>query len=202
MNTRYQLVMRNGPNPGATYSLDADLMTIGRDPSNTIAINDAEISRQHARMSAQGGKIVIEDNGSTNGTAINGKRISGPHVLKSGEMISFGEDIVFMFEALSFDPDATVVSASSSRPAAAPRQQPVMPPPPPPQQAYAGRVPESPVPVAPPPRSQKGKRIALPVALGVGVLSLICACGGFFWWIDAANKWCNFFPFFFGSACG
>ena len=200
MSTRYQLVMRNGPNPGATYSLDAELITIGRDPSNTIAINDPEISRQHARMSAQGGKIVIEDNGSTNGTAINGRRISGPHVLKSGEMISLGEDIVFMFEALSFDPDATVVS-SPSRPAAAPRQQPIEPPPPP-QQAYAGQVPAGPAPVTPPPASQSGKRIALPITLGVGALGLICACGGFFWWVDAANKWCDLFPFFFGSACG
>ncbi|MBT3189965.1 MAG: FHA domain-containing protein [Anaerolineae bacterium] len=197
MSARYQLVMRNGPNPGAIYALDADLMTIGRDPSNTIPVNDPEISRQHARMSAQGGKIVIEDNGSTNGTSINGRRISGPHVLKSGEMISFGEDIVFMFEALNFDPDATI--ASSSSPAAAPRQQPVTPPPPPPH-AYAGQVPAGPAPVAPPPASQTEKRTALPVVLGVGVLAVICACGGFFWWVDATYRWCTFFPFVAG--CG
>ncbi len=197
MSTSYQLVMRNGPNPGAIYSLDAELMTIGRDPSNTIAVNDPEISRQHARLSSQGGKIVIEDNGSTNGTSINGKRISGPHVLKSGEMISFGEDIVFMFEALSFDPDATVLSSSS--PAAAPRQQPIAPPPPPPQ-AYAGQVPAGPAPVAPPPVSQTGKRNALPAVIGVGVLVAICACGGFFWWVDATYRWCTFFPFVAG--CG
>lgn len=197
MSTRYQLVMRNGPNSGVTYPLDAEQTTIGRDPGNTIPVNDPEISRYHVRMTAQGGKIVIEDNGSTNGTAINGKRISGPHVLKSGEMISLGEDIVFMFEALNFDPDATVISSSS--PAAAPRQQPVASPPPPPQ-AYAGQVPASPVPVAPPPISQTGKRNALPVVIGVGVLALICACGGFFWWIDATYRWCTFFPFIAG--CG
>ncbi len=201
MNTRYQLVVRNGPNPGATYSLESELMTIGRDPSNTIAVNDPEISRQHAKMRLQGGKIVIEDNGSTNGTAINGKRISGPHVLKSGEMISLGEDIVFMFEALSFDPDATVVS-SSAQPAAAPRQKPIMPPPAPPKQAYAGQVPADPVPVAPPPPSKSGGRKAIPVVLGVGALAISCACVGALWWIDAANKWCDFFPFLFGSACG
>ena len=203
MNTRYQLVIRKGPNPGETYPLDTDLMSIGRDPSNTVAVNDPEISRQHAKMFLQGGKIVIEDSGSTNGTAINGTRISGPHVLKSGEMISLGEDIVFMFEALSFDPDATVVSSSSSsqQPDAAPRQNPVLPPPPPPQQAYVGHIPADPAPVAPPPTSQTGKRIALPVILGVGILGLMCTCVGFFWWIDSANKWCDFFPFLFGSAC-
>ena len=199
MSTRYQLVMRNGPNPGATYSLEADFMTIGRDPSNTIAVNDPEISRQHAKMILQGGKVVIEDNGSTNGTAINGKLISGPHVLKSGEMVSLGEDIVFMFEALSFDPDATVISSSSS-PAAAPRQEPIAPQPSPPQQAYSGQVPADPAPVAPPPASQTGKRVALPAILGVGALALICACGGFFWWVDATLRWCTFFPFI--SGCG
>ncbi|HIE24564.1 MAG TPA: FHA domain-containing protein [Anaerolineales bacterium] len=199
MSVRYQLVMRNGPNPGATYALDGEVMTVGRDPSNTIAINDPEISRQHARMMLQGGKIVIEDNGSTNGTAINGRRISGPHVLKTGEMIAFGEDIVFMFEALNFDPDATVLS-SSSHPSAVPRQAPV--PPPPPKQAYVGQVPADPVPAAPPSSSQSGSRRTIPLVVGAGALACICACGGFLLWVDAANKWCDFFPFLFGSACG
>ena len=194
--TKYQLVMRNGPNPGATYSLDAEQTTIGRDPGNTIPVNDPEISRYHVRMTAQGGKIVLEDNGSTNGTSINGNRISGPHVLKSGEMISLGEDIVFMFEALSFDPDATLVSSS---PSAAPRQQPVAPPPTPPQ-AYAGQVPADPVPVAPPADSQVGKRNAIPIAVGIGALVFICACGGFFWIVDYTSSWCNIFPFIAG--CG
>ena len=201
MNTRYQLVLRKGPNPGETYPLETDLMSIGRDPSNTVAVNDPEISRQHAKMFLQGGKIVIEDSGSTNGTAINGTRIFGPHVLKSGEMVSLGEDIIFMFESLNFDPDATVVASASSQPAAAPRQQPVMPPPPPPQQAYAGQVPADPVPVAPPAASQTGKRIALPVAVGIGILVLICFCGGTFLWFDSLDRWCEFFPFLFGSAC-
>ena len=203
MSTRYQLVMRNGPNPGATYSLDSEIMTIGRDPSNTIPVNDPEISRQHARLYTQGGKIVIEDNGSTNGTLIDGNRIAGPHVLKSAEMISLGEDIVFLFEAITFDPDATVISGSSqpaAQPAAAPRQHPVVAPPPPPQ-AYAGQIPADPAPIiAPPAASQTGKRVALPIVLGAGVLALICACGGFFWWIDATLRWCTFFPFI--SGCG
>ncbi len=200
MSTQYQLVMRNGPNPGATYALDSELMTVGRDPNNTIAINDPEISRQHVRMILQGGKIVIEDNGSTNGTAINGKRISGPHVLKAGEMIALGEDIIFMFEALNFDPDATVVS-SSSQPSAAPRQEPVLPASSP-RQAYAGQVPADPVPVAPPSSSQSGARKTIPLVVGAGALACICACGGTLLWVDAANKWCDFFPFLFGSSCG
>ena len=211
MSVRYQLIMRSGPNPGATYSLDAGLTTLGRDGTNTISINDAEVSRHHARMTLQGGKIVLEDLGSTNGTSINGTRISGPHVLKTGEMVSFGEDIVFVFEALSFDPDATVLSSAASQPArpahsmqpaqpaAAPRQEPVSMPQSRPQQAYVGQVPADPVPHAPPPASAvPGKRSTLPIVLAVSALVLLCSCGAFFWWVDASYRWCTFFPFIAG----
>ncbi|MCF6278540.1 MAG: FHA domain-containing protein, partial [Anaerolineales bacterium] len=181
MASQYQLVMRTGPTPGATYALEDGQITIGRDPSNSISINDSEVSRNHARMNLQGGKFVLEDLGSTNGTMVNGKRITGPHVLKPGEMISFGEQIVLMYEVLNFDPDATVASVRS-QPAAAPRQQPVATPPPP--QAYAGQVPPgpAPTPAAPPVVSPPKKRNSLPIVLGVGALVLLCACGAFFWW--------------------
>ena len=194
MATQYQFVMRTGPTPGTTYPLGDGQTTIGRDPSNTISINDAEISRHHARMTLQGGKIVLEDMGSTNGTTVDGNRISGPHVLKAGEMISFGEEIVLMFEALTFDPDATVLS---SRPISTPRQEPVAPPP---QQAYAGQVPTGPAPVAP--VSQPSKRSSLPIIVGVGAVIVVCACGTLIWWIDATYRWCSFFPFLFPGACG
>lgn len=202
MAIRYQLVMRTGPTPGATYALDESLISIGRDPSNTIPISDPELSRHHAQMMAQGGKIVLEDMGSTNGTMVNGHKITGPHVLKSGEVISFGDQISLAFEAQNFDPDATVASVRP-QPAAAPLQsQPVAPLPPPPQQAYAGQVPQGPAPVAsPPPPQPTKKRIALPVIIGVVTLLGLCSCGTLFWWIDLANKWCDFFPFLFPGAC-
>src|SRR5512132_2092073 len=137
MTSQYQLIMRSGPTPGAAYTLEGDQITIGRDSSNTITINDAEISRRHARLTYQGGKYVLEDLGSTNGTFVNGQRLAGPRVLKPGEVVSFGEQIVLVFEALTFNPDATMVSPRS---AAVPSvQRPVSPPPPPPAE-YAGSV--------------------------------------------------------------
>ena len=92
MSTRYQLVMRNGPNPGATYSLDADQMTIGRDPGNTIPVNDPEISRYHVRMTAQGGKIVIEDNGK--GLPDDHERLTEPYVTTREKGTGLGLAIV------------------------------------------------------------------------------------------------------------
>ena len=46
----FQLVMRSGPTPGAVYPLEGDQLTIGRDSTNGVAINDPEVSRRHARL--------------------------------------------------------------------------------------------------------------------------------------------------------
>src|SRR5512139_3096417 len=131
MTAQYQLIMRSGPTPGAAFMLEGDQITIGRDPTNSITINDAEISRRHARLTYQGGKYVLEDLGSTNGTFVNGQRLAGPRVLKSGEVVSFGEQIVLVFEVTSMDAGATVVSPRAS--AAVPSvPRPLTPVPPPP----------------------------------------------------------------------
>src|SRR5512136_1921007 len=126
MAAQFQFVMRSGPTPGATYSLEGDQLVIGRDSSSNIAINDAEVSRKHARLNFQGGKYVIEDLGSTNGTFVNGQRLASAVVLKSGDVVSLGEQIVLMYEALSSDPGATMIShkapartAVAAQPAAA-----------------------------------------------------------------------------------
>ena len=110
MPGQYQLTMRSGPNPGTVYALEGEQLSIGRDSSNEIPVNDAEVSRRHARLTFQGGKFVLDDMGSTNGTFVNGQRLTGPRVLKSGEVISLGEQIVFVYEAVDSDPGATVVS--------------------------------------------------------------------------------------------
>src|SRR5687767_13274222 len=136
MAPQFQLIMRSGPTPGAAFTLEGDQLTVGRDSTNEIVINDAEISRRHARLTFQGGKYVIEDLGSTNGTFVNGQRLAGPRVLKAGEVVSFGEQIVLVFEMTNFDAGATMVSP---RAAAVPSiQRPLTAPPPAPIE-YAGR---------------------------------------------------------------
>lgn len=192
MTSQYQLIMRSGPTPGAAYMLEGDQITIGRDSTNGIVINDAEISRRHARLTYQGGKYVLEDLGSTNGTFVNGQRLAGPRVLKPGEVVSFGEQIVLVFEATSFDAGATVVSPRATAVPSASR--PIAPPPPAPTD-YAGSVPASPVPSV---TTEKRSINPLPIVIGLGVLLLICMCGTFFWWVDATYRWCTFFPFLTG----
>jgi pSer/pThr/pTyr-binding forkhead associated (FHA) protein len=194
MASQFQLIMRQGPTPGAAYTLEGDQLNIGRDSTNEVAINDAEISRRHARLTFQGGKYVLEDLGSTNGTFVNGQRLAGPRVLKAGEVVSFGEQIVLVFEVTTNDPGATMVSPRAAVVPSASR--PVMPPPPPPAD-YAGSVPASPMPAAVTP--EPGNRTNMtPVIIGVSVLFFLCLCGGILWYIDANFLWCTFFPFMGG----
>ena len=107
----FQLVMRAGPTPGKAFPVSGESFTIGREPGNGIVINDPEISRKHSRMWLQGSTYSIEDLGSTNGTFVNGVRLSAPHSLRPGEVVALGEQISLVFEAVVSDPNATVMSA-------------------------------------------------------------------------------------------
>ncbi|MGE5249446.1 MAG: FHA domain-containing protein [Bacteroidota bacterium] len=189
----YQFVMRSGPTPGATFTLQGDQLIVGRDTSSAIAINDAEVSRKHARLTYQGGKYVIEDLGSTNGTFVNGQRLVSPVVLKSGDVISLGEQIVLLYEVVMPDAGETVMSARRSapisRPAPAPR--PVPAPMPPQQQYYTPQPPPEPAAMASPERTRNNMLIYVVI----GVLVVVCACAAVLWYIDSNYLWCTFFPF-------
>ena len=204
MVSQFQLIMRSGPTPGASFILEGDQLTVGRDATNEIVINDAEISRRHARLTFQGGKYVLEDLGSTNGTFVNGQRLAGPRVLKAGEVVQFGEQIMLVFEATTIDAGATVVSPRvASAVPSVPR--PSTPPPPPPVE-YAGSVPASPASAA---AAAPAKKMNLtPIIIGVVVFLMLCCCIALFVWVDAdatGGRWCTF-PFsiiarILGSAC-
>ncbi len=203
MVSQFQLIMRSGPTPGASFILEGDQLTVGRDATNEIVINDAEISRRHARLTFQGGKYVLEDLGSTNGTFVNGQRLAGPRVLKAGEVVQFGEQIMLVFEVTSMDAGATVVSprASAAIPSA---PRPVAPPPPPPAE-YAGSVPAGPALLAAAPAK---KMNLTPIIIGVVIFLILCCCISLFVWVDAdptGGRWCTFpfsiFAQMLGSSC-
>jgi predicted component of type VI protein secretion system len=123
----YELKMRSGPNPGMTFPLEQEEILLGRDLANDITIGDPEVSRRHARFFMRDDNIFVEDLGSTNGTFLNGERISSPKQLRVGDVITLGENVVLVFEKLSVDLDATTVSPQ------APQEEEMMPGAPPPQ---------------------------------------------------------------------
>lgn len=95
---QYRLVVRQGPIPGQIFELNKSEIAIGRDVSNDFVINDAEVSRKHAKLILEGDRFKIEDLNSTNGTYIDGQRLIGPHLLAIGEVIMFGDNVGVIFE--------------------------------------------------------------------------------------------------------
>lgn len=96
--TKPQIVMRSGPIPGSSYYLDKPEVSMGRDLANDIPVPDAEISRRHARFIVKPDGVYIEDLGSTNGTFLNGVRLSAPKRLSNGDLVTLAESTVMSFE--------------------------------------------------------------------------------------------------------
>ena len=92
------IVMRSGPIPGSSFYLEKTEVTLGRDLANDIPVPDQEISRRHARFVTRTDGVYIEDLGSTNGTILNGVRISSPQRLNNGDLITLAEATVMSFE--------------------------------------------------------------------------------------------------------
>jgi len=89
-----RIVATQGPYAGQAFELTGDLMTIGREASHAIAlVNDMGVSRTHAQIVRQGDQTLIEDLGSTNGTYVNGVRISAPTPIKPGDTLQLGASL-------------------------------------------------------------------------------------------------------------
>ncbi|MCS6924098.1 MAG: FHA domain-containing protein, partial [Fimbriimonadales bacterium] len=89
-----RIVAMQGPYAGQAFDITGDLVTIGREPIHPIAlVNDMGVSRTHAQIIRQGDQTLIEDLGSTNGTYVNGVRISAPTPIKPGDTLQLGVSV-------------------------------------------------------------------------------------------------------------
>jgi len=102
-----RLVVVLGGVEGDTYSLHEGATTVGRDTDNDIQLISERVSRHHARFQNLSAVCRIEDLDSTNGTFINGKRISSanPYDLKQGDQISIGELVLRFDESSAWGED-------------------------------------------------------------------------------------------------
>ncbi len=121
----FRLMVRRGPQPNQAFEISKEVTTLGRDITNDIVINDRETSRHHLRLMRSGDTMTIEDLGSTNGTFVNGKRVSGVTPLQNGDMIGLGETVTLALELYH--------SAQTSTPGASATPPPAPTPPPLPQ---------------------------------------------------------------------
>ena len=140
----YRLVIRRGPQPNQVYDLNQDMMTLGRDVNNEITVNDPEVSRHHCRLTRGQSGYTLEDLGSTNGTFVNGRRLTGAQPLNVGDLIGLGETVTLAYES----------AASGSPPPAAAGggypQQPAQQSPPQQQMPAGGGYSQQPPPQAAP----------------------------------------------------
>ncbi len=71
-----------------------DILTVGRGAHCGMCLQDNYVSTSHAKFYPANGRFFVEDMGSTNGTYVNGRRISYPTELRQGDRIKIGKTIV------------------------------------------------------------------------------------------------------------
>ena len=109
---RVVLVGNAGPLAGREFSLDAPVVRIGRRDDNDIVVKEPTVSRQHAEIRQQGGRLILRDLGSSSGTFVNGIPLNEDYRLRDGDFIMFGIEAVFMVHLLPDAPDAPPVDAA------------------------------------------------------------------------------------------
>jgi len=208
----FKLSVRQGPRPNLVFELDQDSYTIGREAGNSIVIEDPQVSRRHASLLRQGNTYLIEDMGSTNGTYVNGRRITAPVLLVNNDLIGLADTVVLVAQLpLVSGEDATVVSEPHATP---PPTLPAFTPPQVQQPPAAQPVPhQQPAPqyvpppqYAPPPVDYAAPEMPAAadkrrtVLIGVGCLALIlvvCVIGFVAWSFVDCRSFSSVFPFLF-----
>jgi pSer/pThr/pTyr-binding forkhead associated (FHA) protein len=75
----------------AFHEIVTEIFRIGRDnDSNLMIRGDTKTSRRHASVQRKGLKFFIQDDGSSNGTIVNGTKITGSHELQAGDKVLIG----------------------------------------------------------------------------------------------------------------
>jgi len=94
-----------GNDQGNKFDLNSDRLEIGRDAGNDIQLHDQEVSRSHAELVREGRRYFLRDLGSSNGTYVNRRRITGRYELNSGDQVQMGKTLI-LFTGPS-DPSST-----------------------------------------------------------------------------------------------
>jgi pSer/pThr/pTyr-binding forkhead associated (FHA) protein len=90
----YRLTVVAGPTRGATYTLKDGENGVGRLEENAISLQSAKVSKRHCVLVASDGELLVRDQGSSNGTFVNGV-LTRERKIAAGDRVSVGE---FVFE--------------------------------------------------------------------------------------------------------
>ena len=84
------LVIHQGSAAGSEHPVDGELILGREQGSADLVLDDPGVSRRHARVLPENGGVIVEDLGSSNGTYVNGQRISGPVEVAAGDEVQLG----------------------------------------------------------------------------------------------------------------
>jgi pilus assembly protein CpaF len=102
-------------------------LTVGRVQGNDIVLAKRNVSKQHARLTMKRDQAVVVDLGSTNGTWVNGRKITSPHPLKKGDKIYIA-DFILTVEPANDDARRRSATPSLSEPPPIPSHSTAPPP--------------------------------------------------------------------------
>jgi FHA domain-containing protein len=92
--TEASLHIHEGAGAGTEHPVDGELV-LGREQATAdLVIPDPGVSRRHARVLTHNGGVIVEDLGSSNGTYVNGERISGAVEVAAGDEVQLGDTIL------------------------------------------------------------------------------------------------------------
>jgi predicted component of type VI protein secretion system len=86
----YVLQVVRGRSASTTLKLTDNVTSLGRHDDCVIRIKSAQVSRRHCELYEVGSQLMLRDLGSSNGTFVNGKRVSGEYALKHGDELTVG----------------------------------------------------------------------------------------------------------------
>jgi pSer/pThr/pTyr-binding forkhead associated (FHA) protein len=168
------LVIHEGAGAGSQHPVEGELI-LGREQGTAdLVIEDPGVSRRHARLFPENGALVVEDLGSSNGTYVNGERISGPVAVAPGDEVQLGDTVIGVgggTAATALMPRGA--PPTEAQPGPAPRR------PAPHQPSPSGRP--APHRLAPPPHEPGNLPALAALFLGpLSILLLFLSAGGFF----------------------
>ncbi|MCB1247636.1 MAG: FHA domain-containing protein [Acidimicrobiia bacterium] len=89
-----EVVVLTGDGDPERVRLRPQGIVFGRSPDADVPIDDPYASEFHARLGVQDGKVMVHDLGSTNGTYVNGRRVSSPRSVGRGDTVQIGKTIL------------------------------------------------------------------------------------------------------------
>src|SRR5690606_30569942 len=83
---------------------ESEQLTVGRSSGNDLVLVDPEVSRRHIRITRRADGFAVEDTGSTNGTFVNGQRITHLTLLQDGDTIDLGDTVRLRYMVIAHPP--------------------------------------------------------------------------------------------------